>query len=38
MLKSGRSTFPGVHGHANLGAFYDSVPELDAAVAGWLEG
>ena len=38
VLKSGRSTFPGVHAHANLGAFFDSVPELDAAVAGWLEG
>ncbi len=37
VLKSGRSTFPGVHAHANLGAFFDSVPELDAAVAGWLE-
>jgi alpha-beta hydrolase superfamily lysophospholipase len=37
VLKSGRSTFPGVHAHANLGAFFDSVPELDAAVAEWLE-
>jgi pimeloyl-ACP methyl ester carboxylesterase len=37
VLKSGRSTFPGVHAHANLGAFFDSVPELDSAVAEWLE-
>jgi uncharacterized protein len=37
VLKSGRSTFPGVHAHANLGAFFDSVPELEAAVADWLE-
>ncbi len=37
VLTSGRSTFPGVHAHANLGAFFDSVPELDAAVADWLE-
>jgi hypothetical protein len=37
VLESGRSTFPGVHAHANLGAFFDSVPELDAAVADWLE-
>jgi hypothetical protein len=36
VLKSGRATFPAVHAHANLGAFFDSVPELDAAVAGWL--
>src|SRR4029077_7075300 len=33
VLESGRSTFPGVHAHANLGAFFDSVPQLDAAVA-----
>ena len=38
VLKSGRSTFPAVHAHANLGAFFDSVPELEAAVAEWLEG
>jgi hypothetical protein len=37
VLKSGRSTFPGVHAHANLGAFFDSVPELEAAVSEWLE-
>jgi alpha-beta hydrolase superfamily lysophospholipase len=37
VLKSGRSTFPGVHAHANLGAFFDSVPELETAVAEWLE-
>ena len=37
VLKSGRSTFPAVHAHANLGAFFDSVPELDAAVSEWLE-
>ena len=37
MLKSGRSTFPGVHAHANLGAFFDRVPELEAAVSEWLE-
>jgi pimeloyl-ACP methyl ester carboxylesterase len=37
VLESGRSTFPGVHGHANLGAFFDKVPELDAAVSEWLE-
>jgi alpha-beta hydrolase superfamily lysophospholipase len=37
VLKSGRSAFPGVHAHANLGAFFDSVPELEAAVAEWLE-
>ncbi len=37
VLKSGRSTFPGVHGHANLGAFFDKVPELESAVADWLE-
>jgi len=37
VLKSGRSTFPAVHAHANLGAFFDSVPELEAAVAEWLE-
>jgi alpha-beta hydrolase superfamily lysophospholipase len=37
VLASGRSTFPGVHAHANLGAFFDSVPQLDAAVADWLE-
>ncbi len=37
VLESGRSTFPGVHAHANLGAFFDSVPELDAAVLEWLE-
>jgi hypothetical protein len=38
VLKSGRSTFPAVHAHANLGAFFDSVPELESAVAEWLEG
>jgi len=37
VLKSGRSTFPAVHAHANLGAFFDSVPELEAAVSQWLE-
>jgi alpha-beta hydrolase superfamily lysophospholipase len=37
VLKSGRSTFPAVHAHANLGAFFDSVPELEAAVSEWLE-
>jgi hypothetical protein len=37
VLKSSRSTFPAVHAHANLGAFFDSVPELDAAVCAWLE-
>lgn len=37
VLKSGRSTFPPVHAHANLGAFFDSVPELSTAVAEWLE-
>ena len=37
VLKSGRSTFPGVHAHANLGSFFDSVPELETAVAEWLE-
>jgi hypothetical protein len=37
VLRSGRSTFPGVHAHANLGAFFDSVPELEAAVSEWLE-
>ena len=37
VLKSGRTTFPGVHAHANLGAFFDSVPELEAAVSEWLE-
>jgi alpha-beta hydrolase superfamily lysophospholipase len=37
VLKSGRTTFPGVHAHANLGAFFDSVHELDAAVCEWLE-
>ena len=37
VLESGRATFPGVHAHANLGAFFDRVPELDTAVAGWLE-
>jgi alpha-beta hydrolase superfamily lysophospholipase len=37
VLESGRTTFPGVHAHANLGAFFDSVPELDAAVWEWLE-
>ena len=37
VLKSGRATFPAVHAHANLGAFFDSVPELEAAVAEWLE-
>ena len=37
VLKSGRSTFPAVHAHANLGAFFDSVPELSSAVAEWLE-
>ncbi len=36
VLKSGRSTFPGVHAHANLGAFFDRVPELEDAVADWL--
>ena len=37
VLKSGRSTFPAVHAHANLGAFFDSVPELETAVSRWLE-
>jgi alpha-beta hydrolase superfamily lysophospholipase len=37
VLKSGRSTFPGVHAHANLGAFFDRVPELETAVWEWLE-
>jgi hypothetical protein len=37
VLKSGRSTFPAVHAHANLGAFFDSVPELESAIAEWLE-
>lgn len=37
VLKSGRSTFPAVHAHANLGAFFDSVPQLDSAVSEWLE-
>jgi hypothetical protein len=37
VLRSGRSTFPAVHAHANLGAFFDQVPELEAAVAEWLE-
>ena len=37
VLRSGRSTFPAVHAHANLGAFFDSVPELERAVAEWLE-
>jgi alpha-beta hydrolase superfamily lysophospholipase len=37
VLKSGRSTFPAVHAHANLGAFFDRVPELEATVAEWLE-
>ena len=37
VLKSGRSTFPAVHAHANLGAFFDSVPELETAVSQWLE-
>jgi pimeloyl-ACP methyl ester carboxylesterase len=37
VLASGRSTFPAVHAHANLGAFFDRVPELEAAVAEWLE-
>jgi hypothetical protein len=37
VLRSGRSTFPSVHAHANLGAFFDSVPELEAAVSEWLE-
>jgi alpha-beta hydrolase superfamily lysophospholipase len=36
VIKSGRSTFPAVHAHANLGAFFDSVPELEGAVAEWL--
>src|SRR4029077_12508340 len=31
-LRSGRSTFPAVHAHANLGAFFDRVPELETAV------
>lgn len=37
VLESGRSTFPAVHAHANLGAFFDSVPELETAVSQWLE-
>ena len=37
VLTSGRSTFPAVHAHANLGAFFDRVPELETAVAEWLE-
>jgi alpha-beta hydrolase superfamily lysophospholipase len=37
VLKSGRSTFPAVHAHANLGAFFDRVPELETTVAEWLE-
>jgi hypothetical protein len=37
VLESGRSTFPAVHAHANLGAFFDSVPALETAVADWLE-
>jgi uncharacterized protein len=37
VLTSGRSTFPAVHAHANLGAFFDRVPELEATVAEWLE-
>jgi uncharacterized protein len=37
VLTSGRSTFPAVHAHANLGAFFDHVPELEATVAEWLE-
>jgi alpha-beta hydrolase superfamily lysophospholipase len=38
VLKSGRTTFPAVHAHANLGAFFDSVPELERVVSEWLEG
>jgi hypothetical protein len=37
VLESGRATFPAVHAHANLGAFFDRVPELEAAVTEWLE-
>jgi alpha-beta hydrolase superfamily lysophospholipase len=37
ILRSGRGTFPAVHAHANLGAFFDSVPELERAVTEWLE-
>jgi alpha-beta hydrolase superfamily lysophospholipase len=37
VLTSGRSTFPAVHAHANLGAFFDHVPELETTVAEWLE-
>ena len=37
VLRSGRGTFPAVHAHANLGAFFDSVPELERAVGEWLE-
>jgi hypothetical protein len=37
VLESGRTTFPAVHAHANLGAFFDSVPELETTVAEWLE-
>lgn len=37
VLRSGRSTFPAVHAHANLGAFFDRVPELESAVSQWLE-
>lgn len=37
VLRSGPATFPAVHAHANLGAFFDRVPELERAVAEWLE-
>ena len=35
--RAGARPSPAVHAHANLGAFFDSVPELETAVSEWLE-